>query len=397
MTNNIPNEVWAFDCEWVPDIQAGKLLYHLPEESTTEEILERMWREGGATEENPQPFLRMIYCRLVSIVTVIRRTRDDGSVSLFLSTLPENPDDPEKLSEEYILTRFLKDGVQKKNPQLVGFNSRNADIRILMQRAVAKGLFLPSFFRLLDQKPWESKNIDLMDIVSGHGKTYAVSLNDISTLSGIPGKMDVKGDDVWKLWYEEHNPRKIVEYNCYDSLTTYLVWLRYAYISGKLLREETLEKIREEFLAEQGKIWDSLSKMEQAPGLKEIYTREEGRIWDSLKMRTERRELPEKERNGFVDEEGRLFDRFSGDGAERKTSTGDSTEQERTRFLECQLSLWKRVEAALHKEAYIVEQRRLKEMMEQKIGESAENWGFLQAYLDYWKDLQEKTGQEGVF
>ena len=230
MIKTVANEVWAFDCEWVPDLQAGRLLYHLPDDLPDGEVLRVMWEQGGATAENPTPFLRTLFCRVVSIATVIRRVFQNGDVQLYLQALPESPEDPSQ-DEPYILKRFLSDGLVSRDPQLVGFNSRNADLRILTQRAIVKGLTLKSLCARLDAKPWESRDVDLMELVSGFGKNYAVSLNEIATLSGIPGKLDTTGDDVCGLWFRGQ-ARKIVEYNCFDALTTYLVWLRMAFFSG---------------------------------------------------------------------------------------------------------------------------------------------------------------------
>lgn len=272
MIKNIPDEIWAFDCEWVPDLQAGRLLYHLPDELPSHEVLRLMWEQGGATPENPTPFLRTLLCRVVSIATVIRRTLKNGEVQLFLQALPENPDDKAQ-DETYILKRFLENGLAARNPQLVGFNSRNADIRILTQRAIVKGLSLRSLCDRLDAKPWESSDVDLMEMISGFGKTYAVSLNEIATLSGIPGKLETTGEDVCGLWHSGHR-REIVQYNCFDALTTYLVWLRMAHFSGRLteaaylveqkrvrqLLEERLQKPEHAFLAKYLDAWRDLKK-----------------------------------------------------------------------------------------------------------------------------------------
>ena len=195
MIKSVANEVWAYDCEWVPDLRAGRLVYGLPEELPDSEVLRVMWEQGGATPENPMPFLRTVVCRVVSIATVIRRTLKNGEVQLFLSTLPEAPEDTAQ-DEAYILHRFLADGVSTHQPQLVGFNSRNADQRILTQRAIVNGLSLKHLCDRINAKPWESNDIDLMDLVAGFGKSYAVSLHEIATLCGIPGKLDTTGDDV---------------------------------------------------------------------------------------------------------------------------------------------------------------------------------------------------------
>lgn len=236
MIRTVADEVWAFDCEWVPDLQAGRILYHLPDELPPEEVLRVMWEQGGATPENPMPFLRTLFCRVVSIAMVVRRTLKTGETQLFLQALPENPDDPAQ-DEPYILRRFLQDGLAARNPQLVGFNSRNADLRILTQRAIVNGLSLRALSDRLDAKPWESLDVDLMEMVGGFGKNYAVSLHEIASLSGIPGKLETTGDDVCGLWFGGHR-REIVQYNCFDALTTYLVWLRMAHFSGRFGGDE---------------------------------------------------------------------------------------------------------------------------------------------------------------
>ena len=238
MIKSVADEVWAFDCEWVPDIQAGRLLYGLPDDVPQSEVLRVMWEQGGATDENPMPFLKTLLCRVVSVATVIRRVLRNGDVQLFLQALPENPDDAEQAQDEtYILRRFLLDGLAARNPQLVGFNSRNADLRILMQRAFTHGVDLKAMGERVNAKPWESRDIDLMDLASGFGKQYTVSLNELARLSGIPGKMDVMGEDVCGLWYSGR-VREIVNYNCFDALTTYLVWLRMAFVSGHFTQEK---------------------------------------------------------------------------------------------------------------------------------------------------------------
>lgn len=244
MTPSLKEEIWAFDCEWAPDIEAGRLIYRQPEECPDEEVLRVMWEEGGATPDDPRPFLRMIYCRIVSIATLVRRIDPKtGGPRLYLMKLPNDPDDPGQREESHILKRFLEDGIVKNNPWLIGFNSRNSDLRILAQRAIVKGLSLGEFAKRLDAKPWASRDIDLMEMVAGFGKMRSVSLNDIATLSGIPGKLDTTGDDVAGLWYGGFH-RKIVEYNCFDVLTTYLVWLRFAYFSGQFTEEEYGEEQR---------------------------------------------------------------------------------------------------------------------------------------------------------
>ncbi|MBO4286783.1 MAG: hypothetical protein J5985_01285 [Kiritimatiellae bacterium] len=271
MSLTMTDEVWAFDCEWIPDVRAGRLVYGLPDDCPDEEVMRVMWQEGGATKETPQPFLKTIYSRVVSIAALIRRRCKDGKVKLFLLALPENPDDPSQ-DERYVLRRFLNDGVASKNPQLIGFNSRNADFRILLQRSFVNGLAEPELLERMNRKPWDNSDADLMDTLAGFGKSYACSLNDAARLSGIPGKLDMTGYDVCGAWYGGKR-KEVIEYNCFDALTTYLVWLRLMFFAGKLsqedhkqeqdrVREFLKEEIRagKEFLNTYMEAWDDLQR-----------------------------------------------------------------------------------------------------------------------------------------
>ncbi|MGA7304033.1 MAG: 3'-5' exonuclease [Rhodothermales bacterium] len=247
MFKTIQPTVWAFDIEWVPDPTAGKLIYGLDDNLDDRSVMEHMWAMGGGTEEEPRPFLKMVLCRIVSIAAIERRVRDDKSVGLTLVSLPHDPTDPENESEAEIISRFL-DAVGQKKPQLVGFNSMNADIKILIQRAIVNGIEAGSFAKRPD-KPWEGpdyfsrvseSSVDLMDIVSGWGRG-SPSLNQFTTLSGIPGKFEIDGQQVADRWLEG-KLGDIVAYNECDAVTTYLLWLRFAHFGGFFDEEEYEEE-----------------------------------------------------------------------------------------------------------------------------------------------------------
>lgn len=221
-------QVWAFDCEWAPDVTAGRRLYHLGADVPDDEVMRVMWREGGATETDPQPFLKTLLCRVVSIATVVRVENGDD-VQLHLWALPERPENRD-VTEADILRRYLEK-FGTASPLLVGYNSKSADMHILAQRAIVNGLSLPAFARQTTCKPWEMSAFDLMDVVGGRGKGYNCSLNEIANLCGIPGKLDTTGDDVAGMFYGG-KLREIVQYNVFDALTTYLVWLRVELFRG---------------------------------------------------------------------------------------------------------------------------------------------------------------------
>lgn len=230
-------QIWFFDCEWVPDPQAGRLLHGLPPEMPDAEVLAAMWARHGATPETPRPFLKTVLCRVVSIAAVLRRRRGDA-VRLDLLWLPRNPGDAGQCAETAVVGTFLQ-AVGRCRPQLVGFNSRHADLKILLQRAVVGGVSAPEFCRRPD-KPWEGVDyfardndyhVDLMDILGSWQAGSSPALHEIATLSGIPGKFAADGEAVALMWLEGRW-RQIVQYNCFDALTTYLLWLRMAHLAG---------------------------------------------------------------------------------------------------------------------------------------------------------------------
>jgi len=237
MFKTVKNRMWAFDAEWIPDPLAGRMLYRLPEDLPDKDVIGVMWQKGGATEEDPTPYLKTVLCRIVSIAA-IERHQTGTDVKLHLLSLPRDSQDPTQTDERHVVGTFLGKAGQYK-PQLVGFNSTSADLKAMIQRSVVLGLSMPNFCKR-PNKPWEgddyfdSRNseasVDLKDVVGGWGKATP-SLNEIATLSGIPGKMDVDGEQVAALWLDG-DLDKIIAYNEFDALTTYLLWLRIAHFGG---------------------------------------------------------------------------------------------------------------------------------------------------------------------
>ena len=247
----IADNVVVFDVEWVPDPASGRRIYKVPDTASDDEVLEVMWREGGATPEDPRPYLKTVMCRIVSIAAVVRKKVRDG-VTLQLVSLPRLHDGVQPEGE--IIRQFLE-AVGSKGAQLVGFNSWNADLPILYQRALANRITVPTFCHRPD-KPWEGAdyfarfsdyNIDLKNELGGFGKA-SPSLHELASSLGIPGKLGTDGSDVVNLW-RSGEIRKIFEYNQFDAISTYLVWLRSAYFSGRLTEhafvheEQLLERL----------------------------------------------------------------------------------------------------------------------------------------------------------
>lgn len=257
MFKTVKNLVWAFDAEWIPDPKAGRLLYHLGEEVTDAEVMRTMWQRGGATEENPTPYLKTVLCRVVSIVVVQRLVHKDGRVTLNLLPLPRDPHVTET-TEATLIDTFL-DAMGERQPQLVGYNSLGADLRILVQRAIVLGLRSPRFASR-PNKPWEGvdyfarggeSHLDLKEHATPGWGSGSPSLHELALLSGIPGKLDTRGDQVAQLWLDGQL-NDIIAYNECDALTTYLLWLRMAHFAGHFSSEA--------YTIEQERVWQLLQQ-----------------------------------------------------------------------------------------------------------------------------------------
>ena len=162
-----------------------------------------MWKEGGADEENLIPYLKNSICRVVSIAAVILTEKVNGNVALSLTSLPHNVDDPKQTAEAEIISRFLN-AVGNKKTQLVGFNSANADLKILVERATANTVQAAKFAKR-PNKPredydyFEVRNseghVDLIKILGCFGNS-TTSLKQMATVCGIPSKLGIIGQEV---------------------------------------------------------------------------------------------------------------------------------------------------------------------------------------------------------
>jgi hypothetical protein len=256
LRKNIPELIWFFDMEWVPDAVAARRLFDLPDGTEEIEGIKRLWAEYGATDTKERPFLKYLLSRVVSVAFLSRRVvfRDgEEQITFTLYSLPKLPVDPAEAGEACIIERFLH-YIGERRPQLVGYNSYESDIQVLIQRGLVNEISAPMFCRRPDNKwdpgdyfaRWDNEDhFDLLRLFSNGA--MKPKLNELARLCGFPGKLDVDGDQVVDLWLQG-NLTKIVEYNLIDTLNTYLVWLRVVHFCGKLKEEAyilELEQFRE--------------------------------------------------------------------------------------------------------------------------------------------------------
>jgi len=247
LKDDIKDPVWFFDLEWVPDAAGAARLYDLPPDVTEEAAIQRLWEgtKGFDAEGCPRPFVKYALSKIVSIAFLSRRiVYVDGvrKAEFGLHSLPKRPLAESLPPEGEMISQFLH-YVGVRSPQLVGFNSLESDLQVLIQRALVNEVRAELFCKRPD-KPWngrdyfDSKNsewhLDLLQRFSRH--SMAPKLNDLARLCGFPGKLDVDGAQVVDLWLAGDVDR-IVKYNQIDALNTYLLWQRVANFACKISEE----------------------------------------------------------------------------------------------------------------------------------------------------------------
>ncbi len=244
MFKTIHPRLFAFDIEWIPDPDAAKALWGIDVSTVQgmEAAYQKLWEYSGATEEKPQPFVKLTLSRIVSICGIYRELDSSGSPHLKLVSIPSNIQNTESCGEAEILKPFLK-SLADRRPQLVGFNSLRSDLPIVVNRSIAHGLTSHGWAMKPD-KPWEGSDYFSafsdyhLDLATFLGTGIQIPrLHEIAMISGIPGKIDISGESVAEMWLAG-NLQEIVNYNEYDAFTTYLLWARIAHFTGHLSPEQ---------------------------------------------------------------------------------------------------------------------------------------------------------------
>jgi len=123
---------------------------------------------------------------------------------------------------------------------LVSFNGRGFDLPVLELQALRHGCALPRHFgndrNGLRQR--FGRHLDLFDCLSNFGAVrLRGGLDLIAKLVGLPGKSDVHGGDVQRLW-ARGRWADIHRYCADDALQTYFVLLRVEQLRGRLTPEQ---------------------------------------------------------------------------------------------------------------------------------------------------------------
>jgi len=223
----------VFDIETIPDVEFGRHHMGLSEldDATVAKVMFAQRREKTGSE-----FLPLHQHRVVAI-SVLLRTRDETR----LWSLGEADAD-----EAELIQRFF-DGIERYSPDLVSWNGSGFDLPVLHYRALRHHISAPRYWETGDREQsfrWNNylsryhwRHTDVMDVLAGFQPRAAAKLDEVAVLLGLPGKLGMSGDQVWPC-YLEGGIGDIRDYCETDVINTFLVYLRFELMRGRLDRTE---------------------------------------------------------------------------------------------------------------------------------------------------------------
>lgn len=226
--------ICVFDIETIPDT---KLLGKIYGYEGSDEVIATL-AVKAQEEKSGSGFLPHTFHKIVAISAVLA---DEFGFFRKVSSMDGK-------NEKELVGDFLK-FLDSHNPKLVSFNGRGFDVPLLMLRALKYNLTCKAYFevenRELNKNKWENYrsrysdrfHIDLMDSLSEFGAVRGLKLDHLCSMSGLPGKYDVSGDQVMELYFND-KLEKIKEYCESDVLNTYWLYLKYELLKANLTKED---------------------------------------------------------------------------------------------------------------------------------------------------------------
>ena len=226
--------ILVFDVETIPDIDSGKKIFNL-EDLSDKNAAELMFSHRYQKSNGRTEFLQHYLHKIVTI-SVVLKTDDKLSV---WSLGDKNS------TETELLERFFE-GIERYTPVIVSWNGSGFDLPVIHYRSLIHGVVAQRYWENGDDDQsfrwnnylnrFHSRHTDLMDVLSGYITTARAPLNEIATILGFPGKMGMSGEKVWD-YYLGGDIESIRNYCETDALNTYLIYLKYQLMRGRLTND----------------------------------------------------------------------------------------------------------------------------------------------------------------
>jgi 3'-5' exonuclease len=135
-------------------------------------------------------------------------------------------DDEKKILEEF--ATLLNTYYNKADDILCGHNAKEFDFPYICRRMLVNGIKLPNTLDIAGKKPWEITHLDTLELWKFGDYKHYTALNLLCAIFDIPTpKDDIDGSDVWRVYWQDKDLRRIATYCEKDVLTVAQLLLRY--------------------------------------------------------------------------------------------------------------------------------------------------------------------------
>ncbi len=185
-------------------------------------------REEGETDEQHYFNHAAIYAEFGKIICIsigifVKRKKGE---SLKFRIKSFSGDDEKKILKEF--SQLLNTYYKLDKYKFCGHNIKEFDVPYLCRRLLIHQLPLPKILDLSGKKPYEVNFADTMQLWRFGDYKHYTSLKLLAALLNIDSpKNDIDGKDVARVYWQEKNLKRIVEYCQRDVLTVAQIMLRF--------------------------------------------------------------------------------------------------------------------------------------------------------------------------
>ncbi len=205
------------------ELFALKTQYQRKEEITPEDFYERagIWAEFGK-----------IVC-----ISVGYFVEQDGKRNFRVKSF--SGDEKDLLESFKIL---LNEHFNHANHVLCAHNGKEFDFPYIARRMIINRIELPPKLNLFGKKPWEVAHLDTLELWKFGDFKHYTSLKLLTNILGIPSpKEDIDGSDVARVYYQEKDLDKIVNYCERDTVAVAQLLLRFSNL--ELLKNDEIVSV----------------------------------------------------------------------------------------------------------------------------------------------------------
>jgi predicted PolB exonuclease-like 3'-5' exonuclease len=213
----------TIDLETVPDEElvaaVGRRGGPSYPEQLKQVVADRRARTGGRSDFLPLPYHRPVAACLLEAV------EERGLVTLTDAACWTDQQEPE--------ARFLeRTWARLDGATVITFHGGGFDLPVLALRSLKLRVPAPGWFAEA-RRAGSPAHVDVKELLAGAGSGGAAPLDLYAKLVGLPGKVDVAGEDVGALYAAGAHDR-IAAYCMTDVVQTWLLWLRHRLVDGSL-------------------------------------------------------------------------------------------------------------------------------------------------------------------